>query len=94
MAVAYTYQTVVAAEGHRLRLRVDQPTKGWTIELDYGDAPIEDVAVLDYIASGEQTRISRSPAGVPERTVTVGFDGWVFARSGVAFVWSDGRQRE
>jgi hypothetical protein len=89
VTVAFTYRTVVAADGHRLRLRVDQPTKGWSIELDYGDAPIKDVAVLDYIASGEQTKISRSPVEVPEQTVSVDFDGWVFPRSGVAFVWSD-----
>ena len=72
----------------RLRLRVDQPTRGWSIELDYGDAPIADVAVLDYIASREQTTIRRSPAGLPEETVNVDFDGWVFPRNGVVFVWS------
>jgi hypothetical protein len=88
ITVAYTYRAVVAAEGQRLRLRVDQPTKGWTIELNHTDASIGEVAVLDYIASGEQTRISRSPASLPEQTVTVEFDGWVFARSGVAFVWT------
>jgi hypothetical protein len=89
VTVAYTYRTVVPADGHRLRLRVDQPTKGWTIELNYTDARIKDVAVLDYIASGEQTRISESPVSVPEKAIVVEFDGWVFPRSGVAFVWSD-----
>jgi hypothetical protein len=86
--VAYTYRTVVAVDGHCLRFRVDQPTKGLSIELDYGDTDIAGMTVLDYIASGERTRISRSPAGVPEKIVSVEFDSWVFSRSGVAFVWS------
>jgi hypothetical protein len=89
VTVAYTYRTVVPADGHRLRLRVDQPTKGLSIELEYTDAPITDLAVLDYISSGEPTRISRSPASVPERAVTADFNGWVFPRSGICFVWSD-----
>lgn len=59
------------------------------VELDYSDTDITDVTVLDYIASSERTRISRSPAGVPEKTVAIEFDGWVFPRSGVAFVWNE-----
>ena len=91
VSVAYTIRTVTAVDGHRFRLRVDQPTKGISIELDYGDTDITEVAVLDYIASGDRTRISRSPASVPEKTVTVEFDGWVMPRSGAAFVWTTTR---
>jgi hypothetical protein len=87
VTVAYTYRTVTAANGHLLRLRVDQPTRGLAIELDYGDTDITDVTVVDFIASSEQTRISRSPNSVAGRTVAIDFDGWVFPRSGVAFVW-------
>ena len=87
VSIAYTYRTLIAADGHLLQLRVDQPTRGLTVELDYGDTDISHVNVLDYISSSEPTRVSASPATVPGRSVTVEFDGWVLPRSGVAFVW-------
>jgi hypothetical protein len=85
--VAYTYRTLISAEGHLLQLRVDQPTNGLSVAFDYSDTDIELVNVLDFIASGDRTRISHSAASVPERAIQVDFDGWVFPRSGIAFVW-------
>ena len=50
MAIAYTYRTVVPADDNLLRLRVDQPTKGLMIALDYTAATsIARVSVLDFI---------------------------------------------
>ena len=34
------------------------------------------------------TRIERTPASLPDGTVRVDLDGWIFPRSGVAFVWT------
>lgn len=87
VTVAYTYRTVVPVRGHLLYLELEQPTKGVDIELDYSDCGIEYVNVVDFIASSERTRVSQSPTTVPGQRVSVGFDGWVFPRSGVAFVW-------
>ena len=84
---------MTAADGHLLRLRVDQPTRGLAIELDYGDTDIRNVSVVDFIASSEQTRVSHSPHAVPAKSVGVEFDGWVFPRSGVAFVWTTDEDR-
>jgi hypothetical protein len=91
LSITYTYRTLVAIDGHLVQLRVDQPTKGLSIELEYSDTNIEYVSALDFITSSELTRISRSPAELPGKSVTVEFDGWVFPRSGVAFVWSQSR---
>lgn len=85
--VGYTYRTVTDVSGHVLRLRVDQPTRGLAVELDYSDTDIASIDVLDYIASSEPTTVSQSPPAVPGRGVVIDFDGWVFPRSGVAFVW-------
>jgi hypothetical protein len=87
VTVTYTYRTLLAAGGHLLQLRVDQPTRGLSVSLDYTDTDIESISVLDFIASGQQSVISRSAAKLPERAVNLDFDGWVFRRSGVAFVW-------
>jgi len=88
VAVAYTYRTITPVNGHLLQLRVDQPTKGLSVELDYSDTDLVSVTVLDFIASSQRTRVAQSPPSLPGKVVAVDFDGWVFPRSGVAFVWS------
>ncbi|WP_375477523.1 hypothetical protein [uncultured Jatrophihabitans sp.] len=88
VTIAYTTRTLVAVHEHLLQLRVDQPTRGLSVELDYGSTTIEHVNVLDFIAGSEPVRVARSATSVPEKVVTVEFDGWAFPRSGVAFVWS------
>ncbi|MFH5211377.1 hypothetical protein ACHIPZ_24690 [Antrihabitans sp. NCIMB 15449] len=87
VTISYTYRTVTAVRGHLLYVDIEQPTRGIEVELDYGDCDIERVSVLDLIASSRATRVERTPASVPGKSVRVGFDGWVFPRSGVGFVW-------
>lgn len=87
VTISYTYRTVVPVRGHLLYVELEQPTKGVDVEMDYSDCGIDYVNVVDFIASSERTRVSQSPTTVPGQRVSVGFDGWVFPRSGVAFVW-------
>jgi hypothetical protein len=87
MTISYTYRTVTARRGHLLYIDIEQPTRGIDIELDYGDCDIERVSVLDLIASSRAARVERTPESVPGKSVRVAFDGWVFPRSGVGFVW-------
>ena len=46
------------------------------------------MSTLDLIPSVRPTRIEQPPASVPNRTIRVDLDGWIFPRSGVAFVWT------
>ena len=87
MKIAYTYRTLVRQHGHLVYLDIAKPTRGLTVELDYADVDVATVTALDFIASAEQPHTLRSPKSVPGRSVTVQFDGWVFPKSGVAFVW-------
>jgi hypothetical protein len=87
VTLTYTYRTVVPIQEHLLQLRVDQPTRALSVNVDYTDTDFGHLNVLDFIASSDRTRIIRSPADVPGKTVTVEFDGWVMPRSGMAFVW-------
>ena len=57
------------------------------MDLWYGDTGIQDVSVLDFFAGPQAARVQHSPKKVPTPSVSVGYDGWVFPRSGVAFVW-------
>ncbi|MHA7271199.1 hypothetical protein [Arthrobacter sp. HLT1-20] len=86
--VSFIYRTITAQSGHLLHFDIVQPTKGLNVTLDYGDTSISQVKVLDLIASSKHARVERTPITVPGRSVNVEFDGWVFPRTGVAFVWT------
>jgi hypothetical protein len=85
--ISYTYRILVQRHGHLLYLDLPRPTKGLHVQLNYGQADIRYVNVLDYFASPGASRVERSPATAPAKTIDVSFDGQIFPRSGVAFVW-------
>jgi hypothetical protein len=93
--IAHTYRVLVRKHGHLLYLDVAKPTRGLHVEFDYAGSGIREVTALDFIASAQQPRTVRSPESVPGRNVTISFDGWVFPKSGVVFVWvlEDGAPR-
>jgi hypothetical protein len=88
VTITCTYHVLVKQHGHLLYLDLPQPTKGLHVEFAYGGCGIRAVDPLYFIASSEQARISRVPDSAPTPSVAIGFDGWVFPKSGVAFVWS------
>lgn len=87
VTLVYTYRTLVQAHSHLLHLDIARPTKGFHAEFRYGDCGIRYVNVLDYIAGAQQPQIAQLPAGDPTPSVEIGYDGWVFPKGGVAFVW-------
>ncbi|WP_158840535.1 hypothetical protein [Saccharothrix deserti] len=87
VTLAYTYRTLVQRHGHVLYLDLPRPTKGLHVQLDYTGAGIRRVNTLDYFASSRQARVEEAARTADAKTVNVSFDGWVFPRSGVAFVW-------
>lgn len=86
--VSFTYRTITAPSGHLLHFDIVQPTRGLNVALDYGDTDISQVKILDLIASSKHARVDWTPDSVPGRSVSVDFDGWVFPRTGIAFVWT------
>jgi hypothetical protein len=88
VTIAYTYRTVMAQNGHLLFFDIEQPTRDLKVEFDYTGCGIEKISTLDLVPSVRPTRIEQSRAGASRSTVRVDFDGWVFPRSGVAFVWT------
>jgi hypothetical protein len=87
VTVAYTYRVLVQRLSHLLYLDLQRPAKGLHVRLDYQVAGIRFVNTLDYFAGAEQARVDKAPSSTPAKTVDVAFDGWIFPRSGVAFVW-------
>jgi hypothetical protein len=92
VTITYTYSTLTTQAGHLLFFDIEQPTRNLRVDLDYSDCGIESVSALDLMPSVRPTRIERSPASLPEGVVRVDVDGWIFPRSGIAFVWT--RQSE
>lgn len=88
VTISYTYRTVTAKAAHLLFFDIEQPTRNLKVELDYGGCGIANVSTLDLVPTVRPTRIERTPEQVPEESVRVDIDGWVFPRSGVAFVWT------
>lgn len=86
--VSYVYRTVTPVSGHMLFLSIDQPAKGISVQVDYGDTDITDLRVLDLLPAADQARLEQLPASVPGRSLSVAYDGWVFPRAGFAFVWT------
>jgi hypothetical protein len=88
VTVAYTYRTLMAQDGNFLFFDIEQPTRDLTVALDYSDCGIANVSTLDLVPSVRPTRIEAPPDAGADETVRVDIDGWIFPRSGVAFVWT------
>lgn len=83
--ISYAYAVLVQRNSHMLQVDVAHPARGLRVELVYSGCGIRFVSVLDFIASASEPRTLRTSE--PSPSVAVVFDGWVFPKSGVAFVW-------
>ncbi len=90
--ITYIYKTITPQSGHLLYFDIEQPTKNIKVEFDYSAVDIAHVSVLDLIASSKRSRVLRLPESLPGKSITVDFDGWVFPRTGFAFVWTLDRE--
>jgi len=88
VTITYTTRTVTKASGHLLFFDIEQPTNGINISFDYTGTDIATVSAVDLIQSMRPSRIEHTPQEVAPKTLRVEIDGWVFPRSGVAFVWA------
>ena len=68
-----------------VHLDIDRPTKGLDVELTYDPQQIGQMRVLDFASIGEGGRTSQE-SGTP--TLRYRYDGWLFPRAGLVFVWT------
>jgi len=88
VTISYTYRTVTRQDGHLLFFDIEQPTRNLRVDLDYSGCGITSVSALDLMPTVRPTRIERTPVSLPAGVVRVDVDGWIFPRSGIAFVWT------
>ena len=81
-------RTITPQWSHRLYFAVRQPTRGWSLRLDYTDTSIGDMRVNDTVATAPAARIVRSPEAVPGKVIALESAGWLMPGSGVAFTWT------
>lgn len=92
ITLSYTYRTILRQAGHMVHVDVEQPSKGLHVDLDYGGCGIAEMRLIPFIASSKQVRTHMMPPTVPEKSTSIGFDGWVMPRQGVVAVWLLGRE--
>jgi hypothetical protein len=87
VTISYSYRALVQRSGHVFNLDIAWPTKDLKVQFWHGDCGIRHVNVSDYIASARPARVTQTPAKEPSPSVEIGFDGWIFPKARVAFVW-------
>ena len=86
--IRQVFRTITPQWSHRLYFAVRQPTRGWSLHLDYTDTNIGDMRVNDTVATAPAARIVRSPEAVPGKVIALESAGWLMPGSGVAFTWT------
>ena len=86
--IRQVFRTITPQWSHRLYFAVAQPTRGWSLRLDYTDTNIAEIQISDTISPTRPARITRSPEAVPGKVIAVEASSWLLPRSGVAFTWA------
>ena len=86
--IRQVFRTITPQWSHRLYFAVRQPTRGWSLRLDYTDTAIAEVQVSDTMATTPASSIVHSPEAVPGKEITVETSSWLLPQSGVAFTWA------
>ena len=86
--IRQVFRTITPQWSHRLYFAVAQPTRGWSLRLDYTDTAIAEVQVSDTMATTPASTIVHSPEAVPGKEITVETSSWLLPQSGVAFTWA------
>lgn len=84
----HVYRVVTPKFGHRAYVRLQQPTRGLQLSVDYTDTDIASIAVTDLAATGKASRVFRTPPGGNGRELTIESRGWLMPRAGHAFTWT------
>ena len=87
VVMSFTYRSRLRRDGHMVHFDVDRPTKGFELELNYQDAGIAKMKLVDFISSTRRARVSEAPDVAGVKKYTMSYDGWVLPRAGVALVW-------
>lgn len=86
--IRQVFRTVTLSWGHRLYFELPQPARNMSVTVDYTNAPIAHMGVVESVATSRPTRVFRSPDSVPGRTLAVEAPGWLLPKAGFTFTWT------
>lgn len=84
VVISFSYRSRLPKYGHMVHFDIDRPTKGFELKVDYADAGITEMKLVDHISSTATARAPQLPDG---DSYVYAYDGWILPRAGVAFVW-------
>lgn len=86
--IRHVYRTVTSQAGHWLFFEIPQPSKEFTLRLDYSSTDISRMNVMDLVTSLHSAQISHLPTSVSGKVISVDVPGWLLPKAGLAFVWT------
>ena len=85
VVISFSFRTRTLRSGHVVHLDIDRPTRGLDVELRYDPGQVGQMRILDFASIGEGGRLTQVP-NTP--TLRYRYDGWLFPRAGMVFVWT------
>ena len=85
VVISFSFRTRTLRSGHVVHLDIDRPTRGLDVELRYAPEQVGQMRILDFASIGEGGRLTQVP-NTP--TLRYRYDGWLFPRAGMVFVWT------
>ena len=85
VVISFSFRTRTLRSGHVVHLDIDRPTRGLDVELRYDPKQVGQMRILDFASIGEGGRLTQVP-NTP--TLRYRYDGWLFPRAGMVFVWT------
>ena len=85
VVISFSFRTRTPRSGHVVHLDIDRPTRGLDVELRYDPEQVGQMRILDFASIGEGGRLTQVPDAP---TLRYRYDGWLFPRAGMVFVWT------
>lgn len=86
--IRHVYRTVTSQAGHWLFFEIPQPSKEFSLRLDYSSTDVSRMSVMDLVTSLHSAQINHLPTSVAGKVISVDVPGWLLPKAGLAFVWT------
>ena len=86
--IRQVFRVVTPKWGHRLYFELPQPCRRLSLSIDYTNTDIAHLTISDTVATSRAAQITRSPAAVAGKVVSVDMPGWLLPKSGFSATWT------
>ena len=86
--VRQVFRVVTPKWGHRLYFELPQPCRRLSLSIDYTNTDIAHLTISDTVATSRAAQITRSPAAVAGKVVSMDMPGWLLPKSGFSATWT------